>query len=77
MNPIKTKLRPVVKIPNAITLFIPNLFRIIPTKGDIIPPSDLCIDMPAAVKALLQPIDSTIGSKKAVNPLQKTVEAYP
>tara|TARA_B110000438_G_scaffold287553_1_gene319994 strand:+ start:527 stop:712 length:186 start_codon:yes stop_codon:yes gene_type:complete len=48
-----------------------------PTKGDIIPPSDLCKDIPAAVAALLHPSDSTIGSKKAVKPLQKTVEAYP
>jgi hypothetical protein len=56
---------------------MPNFFKTIPTNGDIIPPSDLCSDIPAAVKALLQPRDSTIGSKKAVKPLQKTVEAYP
>jgi hypothetical protein len=63
-------------MPNAITLRIPYLFRMNPTNGDIIPPSDLCSDIPAAVNALLHPRDSTIGSKKAVNPLQKTVEAY-
>ena len=69
------KLKPVVNMPKDITFFIQNFLRTIPTNGDIIPPSDRCSDIPAAVKALLQPNDSTIGSKKAVNPLQKTVEA--
>tara|TARA_B100002051_G_C16112064_1_gene335738 strand:+ start:109 stop:216 length:108 start_codon:yes stop_codon:yes gene_type:complete len=35
------------------------------------------MDIPAAAKALLPPKESAIGSKNAVKPLQKTVEAYP
>ena len=69
------KLAPVTKIPKDITRRGPNRPMIVPTNGEIIPPSPRWRESAAAVAPLLQPKVATIGLKKAVNPRQKVAAA--